>query len=298
MIIASLIGLSLAAFLIYRIRNSQQLEAPTPAADSLVRIDNFDLFYQDSGKGLPILFLHGIGASSFCWRYQLEDLANSYRVIALDLPGFGRSSKHTDAEYTLESQTNRIIQFIEKLQLKDFVIVGSSMGGLLGLSLAQHFNTRIKSLILLAPAVEPKIVPAGLSRIGWTSSFLMPIMTRGLIERIMRRVNANKDNLSSDVVTRYYEPYTQKEALVTFIKSIKTLRNRNIKRLIQQNQVPTLTLYGAKDNMVPLWVMQSLDKKLKDNTLRVNSEAGHHLQEDDHQWTNQQIREFLTSKLN
>ncbi|MEZ4873623.1 MAG: alpha/beta fold hydrolase [Bdellovibrionales bacterium] len=80
--------------------------------------------------------MHGLGASVYIWRFIFKPLAKYFRVTALDLPGFGRSSKPI-ADYGLDAQSDRLLTALDRLDIKTAHFVGSSMGGALSLWLAK-----------------------------------------------------------------------------------------------------------------------------------------------------------------
>jgi 2-hydroxymuconate-semialdehyde hydrolase len=238
--------------------------------------------------------LHGIGASTYTWRYQLNEFAKSHRVIIPDIPGFGRSSKLTHKKYDLESQRERLIQFINELAIEDLTIVGSSMGGLLALSLAEAMPSRVKKLILLAPATEPSLVPKGLYQASWTVHFIGPAISERMIKTIMKSVNANPGVITTETVKKYYEPYLDKKAMQTFVKATQTLRFKKTKQILKALDLPILILYGENDKRVPRWAINRLSQRLQNSRLQCHPNLGHHLHEDDPSWTNEKMHDFLS----
>ncbi len=93
-----------------------------------------DLHYQAFGEGEPILFIHGLGMTSFTWRHITEPLARGHRVIVVDLKGFGNSPKPRDDQYSIYDQARLICGFILHHDLKKLTLVGNSLGG--GVALA------------------------------------------------------------------------------------------------------------------------------------------------------------------
>lgn len=277
------------------IKKPQQLVHDPEDFEHTTTVGEFEIFYQDAGQGTPIVFLHGLGASTFVWRYQFSELSKSHRVIIPDIPGFGRSSKIPEAEYDLPSQVDRLASFLDQMKLKKFVLVGSSMGGLLSLALASRLKEQVSHLVLLAPATDRKVMPAGISKLTWASHLVWPVVGESLVRRVMKRVNANPDMITEETVEEASKHFESKEAIMTFVKATKTMRHRSIRSLPESVNTPTLVLYGQKDSVIPRWVVDSLAKRLPKGKLAIHTEGGHHLQEDEHEWTNTQIHEFIQS---
>lgn len=94
-----------------------------------VKVDNFLIQYLEGGKGEDILLVHGFTGEKDNWTMFAKFLTPSYHVVALDLPGFGESSRIESESYTIQDQANRLDRFADLLGLKTFHLAGNSMGG-------------------------------------------------------------------------------------------------------------------------------------------------------------------------
>lgn len=129
------------------------------------KLDSIEISYIKEGKGnKTLLFVHGLSSNSDAWSKNIAALKKDYTCIAIDLPGFGKSSKPNLA-YTPSYFSEVIHQFIEKLKLKHVVLIGHSMGGQASIKLATSYPDDIKKLILIAPA--------GLEQFSETNAVLM-----------------------------------------------------------------------------------------------------------------------------
>jgi triacylglycerol lipase len=115
-------------------------------------IPGFRIAYLDGGRGEPLVLVHGIGADKDNFAPIVPFLRGIGRIVALDLPGFGDSSKPADADYSIEAQADRLGEFLDSLQLARVHLGGSSMGGSIALGFALRHPERVRSLWLLAPA--------------------------------------------------------------------------------------------------------------------------------------------------
>src|SRR5437762_149045 len=93
-----------------------------------VAIPGFTIAYLDGGSGEPLVLVHGIGADKDNFAPIVPWLRGVGRVIALDLPGFGESSKPMDGDYSIDAQAGRLGQFLDALALPRVHLAGSSMG--------------------------------------------------------------------------------------------------------------------------------------------------------------------------
>jgi pimeloyl-ACP methyl ester carboxylesterase len=107
--------------------------------------------YRETGSGQTLVLLHGIGSSSASWLCQLESL-KGYRLIAWDAPGYGQSEFLTAATPKASDYAQALHDFIERLLLKDVVLVGNSLGCLMATAYAAAHPERVRSMVLLGPA--------------------------------------------------------------------------------------------------------------------------------------------------
>jgi len=117
-----------------------------------VDIPGFTIAYLEGGRGEPLVLVHGIGADKENFAPIAAWLRGIGRIIAIDLPGFGESSKPIDGDYSIEAQAERLDQVLDALGVRRVHLGASSMGGAIVLAHAQRRPERVASLWLLAPA--------------------------------------------------------------------------------------------------------------------------------------------------
>ncbi len=115
-------------------------------------LENPKIAYIDQGNGeQTIILVHGLASNAGFWRYNIPELSKKYRVIAVDLPGYGKSQKG-DYPYSMSFYAEQIKNLIEELKLKNVVYVGHSMGGQIGIKLAIKYPEILSKLVLASPA--------------------------------------------------------------------------------------------------------------------------------------------------
>ena len=163
------------------------MSGPSPVAPALhqaewLQAGDIRLRVVRAGRGdTTLLLLHGYGESLMGYRAVFDALARRYRVIAVDLPGFGLSDK-PDAPYDLASYRRRLGDFLERWTRGPVVVVGHSMGGEVAAALALDHPDRVIAAVLIAPAgfaLQPflagaKDVPSDAR--GWVASVLSAAM--------------------------------------------------------------------------------------------------------------------------
>jgi len=126
--------------------------AKAALTEKVARVDGHDVVYLDGGNGESLILIHGFGANKDNWTRIAPMLAPHFRLIILDLPGFGESTRDRAALYDADIQVARLKSFIDELDLGSVHLGGNSMGGYLAGLYAARYPTDVKSQWLLAPA--------------------------------------------------------------------------------------------------------------------------------------------------
>jgi pimeloyl-ACP methyl ester carboxylesterase len=121
-------------------------ETPTIVELSVV-VGELRLWYQTTGRGSPVLLVHGLGAASEHWTLTMQALAARHRVIALDLPGSGRSGRSAQLP-TLAAAADLITRFLDALDIDQSDLIGNSLGALICLETAVRHRERVRRLVV------------------------------------------------------------------------------------------------------------------------------------------------------
>ncbi|WP_026565289.1 alpha/beta fold hydrolase [Bacillus sp. UNC41MFS5] len=106
------------------------------------------LYYDVNGNGFPMIFLHGIGGSSAMFKPQVEELANNFQTITVDLKGNGKSSSVTTLNY-LKVHIDSILELMQQLHIEKAIFVGLSYGGIVTQVFATKYPDKVKKMILI-----------------------------------------------------------------------------------------------------------------------------------------------------
>ena len=119
-----------------------------------ILVKNMHVHYREQGdrRNPALLLVHGLGCSLKYWNclFDAEEFL-AYRMIALDLPGFGLSEKTEQYDYHLSSQADLIAEFVQALNIREFRLVGHSMGGAIAILLAQQLPHLVRQLLVIEP---------------------------------------------------------------------------------------------------------------------------------------------------
>ena len=267
-----------------------------------IEVAGFRIRYIQRGpKSSPdLVLIHGLGASIYGWRHVLDELTQSFRVTAFDLPGFGLSDKHVKEKYGLDEQTRRVFQLLDQLKIKNFFIVGHSMGGSIAAWMTKTSPSRVLKVGLLAPAVDRRLIHINPDFWWWGLKLLKNfIVTPQLVKRIYLSVCTLKppENLGV-IIEHYYKPYHQRpEAAETFFKHLHLIRDSRLTQEMVTIERETLVIYGEKD---PVIRKKSLISFLEKNPLArlcTIAGAGHLIAEETPHLVTKNLLDFFTTRI-
>ena len=269
---------------------------PSPFAEIAVEtteIDGFKIRYHRSGRGPPLVALHGIGANLYCWRWILPKLGLNFEVVAPDLPGFGQSSKPKRATYGLDEQTQRLARFLDRIGVGPCYIVGNSMGGNIALWFAFRYPERVKGVAVIAPATSPRLVPPGLRHWSWMASPVARLLNRSMMDWAHARTVSKRELVDAARIEETFLTYGRNpEAVRSFILATETIRDPRLFSALEKIVTPVLILWGSRDRLVSRGIIDALEAALPKAESEVHIGGGHHLQEDEPELTS-----FFLSKL-
>ena len=260
------------------------------------QVGEWSLRYHRHGRGPDILFLHGIGANLSCWRHLIPHMRGQFTCWAIDLPGFGGSSKNAKASYGLDEQCQRLIEFMDTQGLKRVHVVGNSMGGNIALWLAHSFPERVNGVAVIAPATSPRLMPLSLHRLAWLARPAAWMISRPAVRWAHLRTVSRKDTVDTARVDETLRIYgRQPDAVRSFFMATQAIRDRRLPHQLKGLPSKVLVLYGTHDRLVPNAVIEELTQVLPKVVSQIHDGGGHHLQEDEPEWVADHLTRFLAS---
>src|SRR5439155_245441 len=119
-------------------------------------VDSIELYYEEHGRGDPLLLIMGLAADSTAWMFQVPDFAERYRTITFDNRGVGRSSK-PPGPYTIHQMADDAAGLLDALRIARAHVLGVSMGGMIAQELALRHPERVRGLVLACTYPEPDV---------------------------------------------------------------------------------------------------------------------------------------------
>ncbi|MDZ7765209.1 MAG: alpha/beta hydrolase [Melioribacteraceae bacterium] len=268
--------------------------------------DGRKIAYVDEGNSNEvIIFVHGLGSYLRAWEKNISELKKEFRVIAIDLPGYGKSSKELHPG-TPEFYSDVIAQFMDALEIDKANIAGHSMGGQAAIALSLKYPDRVKRIILAAPAGIEEFTE------GQKEWFREVMTVQGVkltpVHQLRANVYANFYNMPDDAEFMITDRIALREAekfdnyCYTVVQSVKGMVDQPVVHLLPKITQPTLIVFGENDNLIPNPYLNpgfTADIGRKGNELIQNSElviipeCGHFLQFEKPEVFNEAVRNFL-----
>ncbi len=144
--------LILAGLVLFASFADKKAEKYLPPTGQFAQLSHGRLHYVDQGQGPALVLVHGLAGNLHNFTYAVsKPLSENYRVISVDRPGCGYSTRDSKADASLEAQADTLVELLDHLNIESAVFVGHSLGGAISLAAAQRHPTRIKALALIAP---------------------------------------------------------------------------------------------------------------------------------------------------
>lgn len=273
------------------------------APSQFLAIDGLNVHYRDEGQSrsdsVPLVLIHGTGASLLTWNGWADGLKNDYRVLRLDLPAYGLTGPNANNQYSLDYYADFLKYFLDKLNVKRCVVGGNSLGGGVAWAFALKYPERVSKLILVDAVGYPmqsKSVPIAfqLAKIGWLKSVFTKITPRSIIESSLKNVYADDVKVTPELVQQYWDMSLREGNRLAFVSRMSATNKPDSSwQRIKTLAMPTLILWGAHDELIPLSVGERFHKDLANDTLIVYKNAGHVPMEEIPNETLRDVRAFL-----
>lgn len=267
-----------------------------------------NLFVNGPTDSLPVILIHGLADEADTWRHLISPLATYNRVIAPDLPGFGRSEK-PKRSYTISFFLNVLTDLLDTLAVERAILIGHSLGALIAQSFALQSPQRVNRLVLIGGSLVARSQKINLA----TFLFLVP----GLGEYFYNRLRKNPRSAYRSLEPYYYNleslPEADKEFLFkrvtervwddgqrrAFLSTIRNLarwlpgQQRDLPTRLAGLDIPTLVIWGEDDQMNPVANANALVSVQPTAKLVVIPRSGHNLHQENAQAVLEVIRAII-----
>jgi pimeloyl-ACP methyl ester carboxylesterase len=247
-----------------------------------------DIFIDDTGKGYPLVLVHGYLGSSEMWCYQRDYLSNFCRVISPALPGFGESYKAQSLD-SIHEMAKFIISIIDEKKIDKFNLLGHSMGGMIVQEIAKLEGDRINKLICFATGSLGEI-PGRFEPIDETRKKLKDEGTEVSFSRVPKKwfVKGDKDK-------NYYlcKNAVQNVSSKTADNALKAMKNWSGRDDLKNIKNETLIVWGNKDISYNFDQIDTLNKNIKNSKLEIFEGCSHNVHLEETEKFNDLIKKFI-----
>lgn len=215
---------------------------------------NPKLAYMDEGRGEVLLLVHGLASNAGFWRYNIPELSKHFRVIAIDLPGYGKSDKG-DYSYKMTFFASTINNLLEELKIEKVNYVGHSMGGQIGIWFSILYPDKVNKLVLASSAGFEKF---DRGEGEWLKSVVTIRSIKSTNEEGVRRnLSNNFYNWRPELEWMVEERVRMSKAKEfdhfarAVTRSVSGMIDEPTWRELEKVKHSTLIIYGEKDGLIP-----------------------------------------------
>lgn len=247
-----------------------------PADATYAEIDGVYLRYQARGQGPAVVLIHGYGSSSEIWTKVMDRLASSHRVIAVDLKGFGYSSRPA-GDYSPTAQAALVWKLLDKLGVETTDIVGHSWGTSVTLAMALANPGRVERIALYAAYVYEAQVPGFFrwARLGGFGELIFALNYRGRIEDRAYLAYFDPAFVTQARVEILERDLARPGTVAAALAAARGQRYAAVESLYRTVTAPTLLLWGRDDAVTPVAYGERLARDLPNASLKIYPRCGH-----------------------
>ncbi len=250
--------------------------AGAPADATFVDVGGVHVHYRDVGEGPAVVLIHGYSASIELWRPVQEALAEHHRVIAIDLKGFGWTSR-PDGDYSPRAQAALVWAVLDQLGVADVAVVGHSWGSSVALAMTLDDPTRVRRIALYSAYVFEAQVPSFLrwARLDGFGEALFALYYRERVEDRVGLAYHDPRFVTQARVEHVEAELSRPGAVAAALAAARGQRFRGVETRYPEIRQPTLLLWGDDDLVTPLRFGHDLARVLPDAELRIFPACGH-----------------------
>jgi pimeloyl-ACP methyl ester carboxylesterase len=257
----------------------------------MVEVAGLQIAYERAGSGPPLFLLHGyVGDGATTWRRQLDALSGEFTVVAWDAPGAGRSTDPPE-RFGLDGYADCFAGFLERLGFHTASVAGLSFGGIVALAL-QRRHAATSNALILASAYA-----------GWAGS-LRSEEVEGRLRQGLALADGTPNEFVDALLPTMFSKAVPPETVEDFRASMQAFHPsgfaamtrasaEDVRDVLPRVDVPTLLVYGDRDERAPLMVAESLRAAISHSRLVVLPNTGHICNIEAPQEFNDAIRNFL-----
>ncbi len=283
---------------------AQEMESKYQNANSrYIDIDGLLVHYRDEGQGPTLLLIHNELSSLHGWDGWVEEIGRYYRIVRMDLPGFGLTGPAGMHDYGRSATVDFLSRFIDELGLSNINLVGASYGGFTAWNYALDNPDNVNKLVLIAPVGYTQKLPAVVQLFAAPGAETASSMTipKPVVEQTLKQGFGSEKRLTKDIVNRYHEMILREGNRTSAAKFFKVLkehsRNEYLGVGIKDISVPTFIMWGEQDRWTPIEYLDLWIEDIADAQFMRYPSVGHYPHEEIPRISAQDTHLFLQGRL-
>lgn len=246
------------------------------------------IFYTDQGRGFPVIFIHGFCETHEIWDSFSKELSKDFRIICLDLPGFGKSNLLV-AGFSIADVAKKILILLAELKIEKCITVGHSLGGYVTLAMAAQHPTILKAFGLFHSTAYPDAEERKVSR-NKVIEFVSRYGVIPFIESFIPPLFYDQTNPHINPLVKLASR-TQPETLTAYVKAMRDRPDRT--SVLEEFKHPILFIGGERDSGISPESVKKQSNLASNATLHILPEVAHVGMFEDEKTTLGHVKEFL-----
>lgn len=242
------------------------------SSSTKVSVGGADLHVDMNGEGHAVLFLHGMGCDATDWQPQMEAFRETFRCIAPDHRGHGRSTRDVGAGLSLSGLADDAVAVLDELGVDTAHVVGLSMGGMVAQRLALAHPDRVCTLSLLDTFSDPGPLGDGLGAMADNVEAAGIDVFAGAFEQLVFAAKTRSER--PELLARFDRQFRSNDA-AALASDLRAIAAIDTHAKLGSIRVPTLVVVGAEDQLTPPDRGEILAEEIPEARFEVIPNAGH-----------------------
>lgn len=239
------------------------------------------IHYLTMGSGEPLLLVHSVGQSIYTWRDLMPTLADSYCVVAIDLPGFGYSDRPLSLNYSIDSIAEVIVLVLDALGIKKTHALGATMGGVYTMFAAAKYPDRFMKVTALTPGGVTDKMPKKIRRLEKPlGMFYREMFGKKDFEKYLPMFYYDETILSDEVVEQYYKTCDDHASRQAIMFAIRNFDEEYAFDVIRKANREYFIIWGEEDRLQPMDRLFEIRKLLPGSVYHSIRNTGHFMHEE------------------
>jgi len=245
-----------------------------------IHVMGMNVHYRDQGDGPVVGLVHGTSSSLHTWNAWTDSLKQNFRVIRMDLPGFGLTGPNPSDDYSMAGYDHFLHAFLDSLGVGKISLAGNSLGGNIAWSYALEYPDQVEKLILIDASGYPRTTELPfvfrLAKMPVLNKIITLITPKFLVRKSLEEVYFDDSKITDSLVTRYFKMTLRRgnrQALVQRIQ--QSAKDSALYKRIPELKMPVLIMWGRQDQWLPLGEAYRFQDDIPRAQLIVFDKAGH-----------------------